>query len=413
VFSAYLTVYNDWEFLLPALQSIAPYVDELVVVDGAYEWLAPYLSAFGQDVTRSDRRVYEAIEESGIPFRVISQVWANQIEKRAAGYAACTRRHVMRIDADEIVHFDARQLESFMSRQAAVGKMEMPTYVAPGWISAPHPAGSSLPCQCILFDSRQISPEIHLNYLWLVRDVDKLPRSGEFPRDVYSAPIGFIAHLTIWRAPPGSVYRAESYVVHHMLQHGVGWLPQLRGKPLGNISQLLDVVPAGSVRNIVECTRLSFANMVKNQVALMPTPLKREQENAFSGLYLPLFEGHAALNRRMTKQSQVFASGTKLSIDVTDQHCTDAITSNDTIEFEFDCDVAAANAEVRSLIATAPWIATAPLELTKGKQSVAVHLPKPASGGSPVLRREIGLRVRPLRGKPLQSFKIASGLARP
>jgi hypothetical protein len=33
--SAYLTIYNDWDLLEPALRSIAPYIDEPVVVDGA------------------------------------------------------------------------------------------------------------------------------------------------------------------------------------------------------------------------------------------------------------------------------------------------------------------------------------------------------------------------------------------
>ena len=42
-FSAYLSIYNDWDILAWTLRSIASYVDELVVVDGAYEWMAPDL----------------------------------------------------------------------------------------------------------------------------------------------------------------------------------------------------------------------------------------------------------------------------------------------------------------------------------------------------------------------------------
>jgi glycosyltransferase involved in cell wall biosynthesis len=132
LFSAYLNVYNDREFLLQALRSIAPYVDEVVVVDGAYERLAPYLSALGHDLVRSDERVYDAIESSGIPYRVVSRVWANQIEKRLAGYEQCTRRHVLRFDADEIFFADDNEIDRFLSRGGAVGKVEMPTYIAPG-----------------------------------------------------------------------------------------------------------------------------------------------------------------------------------------------------------------------------------------------------------------------------------------
>jgi tetratricopeptide (TPR) repeat protein len=45
-FSAYLSVYNDWDILEPALRSIRPFVDELVVVDGGYRWMAEFLDDF-------------------------------------------------------------------------------------------------------------------------------------------------------------------------------------------------------------------------------------------------------------------------------------------------------------------------------------------------------------------------------
>ena len=53
-FSAYLSIYNDWDILLPALKSVAAHVDELVVVDGAYQWMEPYLKAIGGDPAKSD-----------------------------------------------------------------------------------------------------------------------------------------------------------------------------------------------------------------------------------------------------------------------------------------------------------------------------------------------------------------------
>ena len=34
--SGYLAVYNEWDALAPSLASLAPWLDELVVVDGAY-----------------------------------------------------------------------------------------------------------------------------------------------------------------------------------------------------------------------------------------------------------------------------------------------------------------------------------------------------------------------------------------
>jgi hypothetical protein len=312
----------------------------------------------------------------------------------------------MRIDADEILFVDDRELERFLSRQGAVGQVLMPTYVAPGWVSAPPSGDAPLPRQCVLFDTTQVTPDIHLNYLWLVRDVDKLPKSGERPFAVYGNPLGVIAHLTIWRAPPGSVYRAESYVLHHMLKNGVAWLPQLRGKPLGSIADLLAIVPASSVRNFVESTRLSFKNMVKGEAGLTRSPLTKAQDAVFDHLYAPLMQGHAALNRRMAEIPQMFASKSLLTINVTDHDCTVAVAPDGFMHLEFDCDVAFAKAEMRTLVTEPPWLSTAVLDVHSGRREVVVPVPPAETLPAHTLRREVELQVRLKGGGPVQSFKI-------
>jgi hypothetical protein len=120
-FSAYLSIYNDWDILPASLRSVASHVDELVVVDGAYEWMVPYLTMLGIDPLRSDPRVYAALEASGIPFRVISENWKSEPEKRQAGYEACTHDYIYRVDADEVMYFGSRLAKCpcpTMSRQA-------------------------------------------------------------------------------------------------------------------------------------------------------------------------------------------------------------------------------------------------------------------------------------------------------
>ncbi len=121
--TAYLSIYDDWDFMGPMLRSIAPYVDDLVVVDGAYAWLADHLSRNGDDPLRSDARVYDALEDSKIPYKVITKLWANEIEKRVAGYAACEGRYVLRIDADEGDFLRRRlELERFFRKAGRRGR---------------------------------------------------------------------------------------------------------------------------------------------------------------------------------------------------------------------------------------------------------------------------------------------------
>ncbi len=199
-FSAYLSIYNDWDLLAASLKSIAPYVDELIVVDGAYSWMVPYLRGLGVDPERSDPRVYEALQASGVPFRAISGLWANEIDKRRAGYAACKNRFAMRIDADEILHIDDAALAAFLASGEAVAEMETPTYVAPGYVLA-NIRQKALPRVGFLFDRDRISSDAHLDYLWLVLTTDELPNAGRKPFPVHPQAIAFSAHLTGWRTP--------------------------------------------------------------------------------------------------------------------------------------------------------------------------------------------------------------------
>src|SRR5260221_12510328 len=96
--SAYLTVYNDFDILPHTLRAIAPYIDELIVVDGAYQWMVPYLEITGANPLKSNDQVYEALDASGIKYRVNCAIWRDETEKRMVGYTACDNRYVFRID---------------------------------------------------------------------------------------------------------------------------------------------------------------------------------------------------------------------------------------------------------------------------------------------------------------------------
>lgn len=422
-FSAYLTIYNDWDFLEQALRSIAPYVDELVVVDGAYEWMAPYLTAMGHDLRRSDQRVYDILQSCGIPHRVISDVWPSEIEKRLAGYRACAGRYVCRIDSDEILFFDDKELARFFRRGGAVGQVEMPTYIAPGWVKsrAPDPSPRSrraklralfrkshtpLKRYSFLFDRQRINPEIHLNYLSIILDVDKRPRAGETPFDIYPIPIGFGAHLTIWRSIPTSVYRAESYVLHYLLRNGVPWLEPLRGTPLGDLNALFDIVPPQMFREIMQTSRLGVGNMLNGEIFMAPTPLTRKQEAIFAGFYKDLLAGHAGLNRRMGDTGLHFTPEMPVVIDISDADCTETIAPDGVLLIEFESDVSKADVQMRSLIPRPPWQVEEALAPRLDGRFLTVRVPPPEGGWSAILRREIELKVRTESAAPIQKFRI-------
>jgi hypothetical protein len=247
--SAYMSVYNDYDILSHTLRAIAPYVDDLLVVDGAYEWMAPYLEMLGKNPFRSDDQVYDALEASGIKYRVDSGVWKNEVEKRIAGYAGCNSRYVFRIDADEVPFFDIPELDRFLSSGSPIAEMQKPAYISPQWLLALDQSGR-LPAEPFIFDRTRVEPDIHLNYLWLVLGPDQLPRAHLKPFAVYQPCIGLNAHLVMWRDLKSATDRSAFYWLHSMRERGVPWLPELRGKPISDFKALFELMSPVSYRDL-------------------------------------------------------------------------------------------------------------------------------------------------------------------
>jgi glycosyltransferase involved in cell wall biosynthesis len=127
---AYLQIYNDSEFLKDSLESVRDLIDEVVIVDGAYSWLANYYETIGFNPSKSNEVIYDILSDTGLKYKVIDGIWDNQISKRMAGYDACDGEYVMRIDSDEIIDINANSLNNFINSSSFICSMEMPTYLS-------------------------------------------------------------------------------------------------------------------------------------------------------------------------------------------------------------------------------------------------------------------------------------------
>ena len=353
--SAYLSIYNDWDILAPALASVKPYIDELVVVDGGYSWMAPYAQRTGRSLILSDDRVYDAIESSGIPYRVISKPWANEIEKRMAGYDACTTRHVFRIDADEILFFDTAALERYFSQGEAVGEMVMPTHVAPGWILG-NTETTRIGRQSFLFDRKQIDTASHLAYLWLVLEADSLPTSAGRHAPVFADPLAYNAHLTNWRTPSTARSRAGFYVMNYFRGKGVPWLPGMN-EPIVDFTAFFDRVPPPVFENILVGHSLVSGHIdPRPNGCLYRSPLSPEAEASFAPLFEKFLSGNARLNRQLRTIWRDFVTGQNVSMDLTTEPALRALTDDNVVRFQFNAPCRAGKAQIRHLLPDAPWV---------------------------------------------------------
>lgn len=348
--SAYLSIFDDWQLLEPALNAIDPYVDEIVVVDGAYAWLSSFINRTGRDASRSIDAVYNALDPFAAKTRFIHGIWENELEKRMAGYAACTNRHVFRVDADEILFIDESHLHHFLASDYAVAEMEMPIYIAPGLIRATSET-SPIERQALLFDRDKITARDHLDYLWLVlsRDEDAT-RHGADAEKIYPDPIAFNAHLTHWRPPESAVNRARFYVSNYIRATGDAvWLNHYRQSPDDKWDDMLARVDVTVANDVLLGHAIVVEPPDMKGFMIRPSPLSAAQERVFAPLYDNLLNGLAAINEDLTRRPRHIVTGNEHAIDLSSQRAIAPFIHEGRFSLRLETPVAAATAKLMCL----------------------------------------------------------------
>jgi hypothetical protein len=403
-FSAYLQVYNDWSILPAALETLRSRVDELIVVDGAYDWMVPYMVEIGRDPEKSDKRVYDALDASGIPYRAIQRTWPNQLVKRSTGYASCSHDFIFRVDADELYFFDDQAFDAALTAGAAVASMEMPLYLAPGKLLVDSGLSTGT-YQNFFFDRRQISPELHLNYLWLVLYEDKLPDGGKRPFRVHEGPIAFNAHLSTWRTADTSSNRTGYYVTNWMRAHGVPWIPALANKPLDDFQKLFSVVKPLDFLHILETNIVSLGTVqLKPRDAIVDSHVAPEIEGRFSGLYDQFLASLVVLNDRIRERRQPFVPGLPINLDVSTPSSRAALLKDATLTIEVEANVANVQAHILTMNAASSTNEEIPLTVRKDKNRVTIDIP--FTDAPEILRQTINLKLWTMKPDIVQYLEV-------
>jgi hypothetical protein len=375
--SAYVMVYNDWDILADSLRAIAPYVSEIVIVDGGYVWMRSYLEAIGLDPAQSDPNIERAAESCGVPVRIITGLWQNEIEKRMAGYQACTTRYVFRVDADEILVIDDAELNRFFATGGAVGQMEIPICVAPGLIRVDGPS-DPLERAPLLFDTQQVSAASHLHLLWLVLGPEGLPAASATLPAVHPEPIAFAFHLTGWRTPATSIIRASFYTLNYARQYGLPWINHRHGSALCDLSAIF----ARFIDPMIYRETLLGSDLVINIGApdnkiLRRVPARPDVMQRLRHLHYAFLMGLAELNQTLTANGRHFVNGEAMLFDLSSTAARLALASGDAIAFTVSQPAHTARVEMRYRLTAPPWQLTIPIPYRLHGDRIELRIPDP------------------------------------
>jgi hypothetical protein len=394
--SGYISIYNDWDILEHALQSVVPYIDELIVVDGGYRWMSAYLTAIGRDSERSVDRVHDIIHSFQVPTKVLWGPWDNELQKRIAGYRACNSDYVLRFDADEVLYFDHKRLARYLASASPVAEMEMPMYFAPGWIEGSRPSYPRLPRQACLFNRRKVLPEEHLDYLWLISKDDWSTETTQ-PRDrypVFKDPIAFNTHLTGWRTLETAVQRAAFYILNYGRNNGLPWHPALQDRPVPDSAEIIEHVGAGVVGELIRRSQVVGAHHHRDSYPLAESPLSMEQEQPLLPLFDRFLESHTRMHESLWQSFQSFAAGVPQFFEITSPESLAALAGSDGPCFEIEASTArGAVGTVSYLLSEPPWQTDVATAVEVDRNSVRIIMPSEDFAPESYVRRVLEVTI--------------------
>ena len=399
--TGYLQIYNDWSRLEVSLRSLAEHLDEIVVVDGAYDWMKEYAEGIGWNPERSQQEVYDILDKVGIPYRTIQRTWRNQLEKRIAGYNACNTKYALRIDADEVLTFDDGHLAQFLESDYAVASMYMHQHVTPDYVIVHDSDQRRIAVQPVLFDKEQVSAEIHLNYVFLVLPADSLPEPDKRPFAPFPTPIASCSHLTQLRHPRSAVFRGSYYYINWMRANGVSWVSSLRGRPLTDASDLFREVSPQQFRDIMlgshfvagwsDPNRPDYA--LRHSSTLVPAQLSSEKQDALRASFEDYLASLAELNAQLV-DGRYFRNNDAFIIDATTEMAIQAIAPRGTLTLECDEPIAAVEAKSVSLFSQEPWERSQQLNASSHSSMAVIDLSSLGPLEDSVLRRKISVKIK-------------------
>jgi len=392
--SSYISIFDDWDLLQPSLASVAPIVDEIVVVDGAYEWMTPYLDTMTRKASRSRDEVYDVLATFGKKIRVINGVWRHETHKRQMGYEACAGRYVLRNDADEVMFWDAARFADFQRAGKAVGQMEMPIYVAPARIRAASPA-SPIERQSFLFDKSQISSWQHLSYLWLVLpEFEQATLEPQNPDAIFAEPVAFTAHLTHWRSPATAVNRARFYVMNYV--RGAGALPWLRYynyKPETGFKGLFEIISPTEFDEILLGHDIVAGPPRFEGTVIRASGRPAPSDALFAPHYDDMLAALARLNDDLRHKPRTIANGVQYMIDASTERSLAGMQNGGSVRLVFSEALTSAEVEVSTLGVDGRTV-VAKLPVAMSGRELVFDVPEIAAGEIAMLRRTLAVTAR-------------------
>lgn len=207
--SAVLIIHNDASLLEKAISSVQEYVDELIIVDGAYKWVAPFAKIFNEDAEESTDELKKVLSKFNIPTKYFKGTWENETHKRRFSLEKASYDLIMNIDSDEIFEVDWDKVKLFSKSNYAIGDCYFPLYFNPSHVGQATGLKTA-PKKAIFVNKAIRTVDEIVDSMFLM--VPKHERKQKLKNsDVFPEVLGTVHHLSNFRLGDGAYRRARFY----------------------------------------------------------------------------------------------------------------------------------------------------------------------------------------------------------
>ena len=337
-----IIIHNDSQMLKPALESVKGFVSKLVVVDGAYEWVAPFCELNSESPTTSQDELIKILEESEIPYEHYTGIWENESHKRLFSIEQCQSEFALLIDSDEVFELDQNKVEDFMSSGKTIAECYFPLYYSPDYIGI-NPNLNSPTRKSALLNLQFNSPKEIVDSLFLL--VPENERVGGITNQQrYKDVIGTIHHLSLFRFGLEAYRRARFYNLLSMRINKKFAIVNTKGfsddSEFFNLLCDLSNVELKALDNFFKFHKISasFPTIKQNQV-LVDSECSEQIKPIISACFSEMLSQHHENLNKYKNESILYFSGKPMIFDVTQrikessQFCIRNISSINSITF--------------------------------------------------------------------------------
>ncbi len=329
-----IIIHNDASLLKQSLDTVKNWVDRLIIVDGAYAWVAPFCALHGEDPERSTDDLLNIVTSSGLPFEHYAGTWESETHKRMFSLEKTKTNLVMTIDSDELFEIQEDKLRRFYDSGKVFGDCYFPLYFTPNAIG--HSTGlRTPPVKPVLINKAAVTIRQIVDTMFLMVPGDE--RQRRLGNDThFKEKLGTVHHISSFRQHGGAYRRARFY---NLLAMRIAKSANIIGKgkfetdaEFFKIIKELGSDEMAALDSLFQFHRIAvgFPQIKDNQMLVpansVPKDIQRSIDDSFNAL---LDEQHCRILENAQKGFRVFA-GRPMYLDVT------GFLRNDRQGFEID-----------------------------------------------------------------------------